>query len=248
MPELIPLILFCLLLFFLIKNRRWFSRGARGERTVSGKLNGLGEHYIVLDDLLISGVHGDTQIDHVVVSPFGIFVIETKCWSGWISGGENSDQWKQMIYKEKYDKPNPIYQNKVHVDAIKYALKQYGEILAVPIVVIVDCDRLKVNAPNHIVIKLNALKNEILKLNRIIYTDEQCEMMALTLQGLSSSDKDRRKQHIQKVHTYQAVSQAKIDNGICPRCGGQLVLRTGKFGRFYGCSNYPICKFISNNI
>lgn len=246
MPVLISLILVCLLLFFFIKNRNWFSRGAKGERTVSEKLHGLGEHYIVLDDLLIPNAHGDTQIDHVVVSPFGVFVIETKCWSGWISGGENSDQWKQTIYQEKYDKPNPIYQNKVHVDAVRSALRQFGDIEAVPIVVIVDCDRLMVNTPNYTVIRTNALKSEILQHTQIIYSDAQCEAMAQTLLGMSSDDKDRREQHIQKVQSYQTVSQAKVKNGICPRCGGSLMLRNGRYGRFYGCSNYPICKFISN--
>ena len=38
--------------------------------------------------------------------------------------------------------------------------------------------------------------------------------------------------------------QEKIDNNICPRCGGKLVLRNGKYGDFYGCENYPKCKFI----
>lgn len=244
----LPVIIVCilaLLLVLLVKNIKWFSRGAAGERTVSEKLHNLGEHYIVIDDLLIPNAHGDTQIDHVVVSPFGIFVIETKCWSGWITGGENSSQWTQTIYKEKYEKPNPIFQNKVHVEAVKSALKQYGEVLAVPIVVVVDCERLKVNAPNHTVIMLYSLKEEILKYHKIIYTDEQCESMALRLRELSSDDKERREEHIQKVRAYQVVTQAKVKNGICPRCGGELVLRNGRYGRFYGCTNYPICKFIS---
>lgn len=30
---------------------------------------------------------------------------------------------------------------------------------------------------------------------------------------------------------------------ICPRCGGNLIDRNGKFGSFYGCSNYPKCKY-----
>ncbi|MGN0482533.1 MAG: exonuclease domain-containing protein [Lachnospiraceae bacterium] len=33
---------------------------------------------------------------------------------------------------------------------------------------------------------------------------------------------------------------------ICPKCGGLLVKRNGKFGEFYGCSNYPICRFTKN--
>ena len=86
MIESLPLIIIFVLglLYFLFKKIDWPSRGAIGERTVSEKLQSLGEHYIVLDDLLIPNAHGDTQIDHVVVSPFGIFVVETKCWSGWI--------------------------------------------------------------------------------------------------------------------------------------------------------------------
>jgi len=35
-----------------------------------------------------------------------------------------------------------------------------------------------------------------------------------------------------------------IDNNICPRCHSSLVLREGMYGEFYGCSNYPKCKFI----
>ena len=247
MSGLISGIVFCILLFFLIKNRKWFSRGAKGERTVSDKLHSLGLHYIVLDDLLIPGVHGDTQIDHVVVSPFGVFVIETKCWTGWISGGENADQWKQTIYKDKYNKPNPIYQNKVHVDAVRFLLKKYGDVFIVPIVVIVDCDRLNVKVSIHIVVKLNALKGEIQKYKRIVFTDEQCEQMSLLLQGLSSDEKERRVQHIQKVQTYKVVSQAKVDHGICPRCGGILVRRDGRYGTFYGCSNYPKCNFTTHH-
>ena len=36
---------------------------------------------------------------------------------------------------------------------------------------------------------------------------------------------------------------SKVDNMICPKCGGNLVVRNGKYGSFIGCSNYPKCKF-----
>ena len=38
-------------------------------------------------------------------------------------------------------------------------------------------------------------------------------------------------------------AEEKTQNNICPKCGGQLVERNGKNGRFMGCSNYPKCKF-----
>lgn len=37
-------------------------------------------------------------------------------------------------------------------------------------------------------------------------------------------------------------------NIICPKCGGNLVERTGEYGKFYGCSNYPKCKYTKKNI
>ena len=45
--------------------------------------------------------------------------------------------------------------------------------------------------------------------------------------------------HIENIHKMQN----KISEGICPRCGGKLVMRNGSYGQFYGCSNYPKCKF-----
>ena len=36
----------------------------------------------------------------------------------------------------------------------------------------------------------------------------------------------------------------KVDNMICPKCGGNLITRNGKYGEFIGCSNYPKCKYI----
>lgn len=47
------------------------------------------------------------------------------------------------------------------------------------------------------------------------------------------------------------AEQVAIETMICPRCGANLVLRTAKKGykvgtKFYGCSNYPKCRFIKN--
>ena len=45
--------------------------------------------------------------------------------------------------------------------------------------------------------------------------------------------------HVQNIKN----TQADIQNNICPRCQGALVVRNGKNGKFIGCSNYPKCKF-----
>ncbi len=52
-----------------------------------------------------------TQLDHVVVSRFGVFVIETKNYRGWIFGSEKQPQWTQQIYRQKNRFQNPLHQN-----------------------------------------------------------------------------------------------------------------------------------------
>jgi ssDNA-binding Zn-finger/Zn-ribbon topoisomerase 1 len=34
----------------------------------------------------------------------------------------------------------------------------------------------------------------------------------------------------------------KIENIKCPECGGKMIPRNGKYGKFWGCNNYPDCK------
>lgn len=56
-------------------------------------------------------------IDHVVISKYGVFVIETKNYRGWIIGNEKSEYWTQVIYKRKERLYNPIKQNYGHIKA-----------------------------------------------------------------------------------------------------------------------------------
>jgi len=78
------------------------------------------EQYRVLHDLLLpDGKGGQTQIDHVVVSAYGIFVIETKNWDCWIFGDEKGSHWT-LTYPRggKIETLNPLHQNEGHVKAV----------------------------------------------------------------------------------------------------------------------------------
>ena len=85
--------------------RRPKVKGRIGETIVSvGALKRLDPKiYRVFNDVVLPRPDGKgtTQIDHVVVSPFGIFVIETKNYGGWIFGDEDSRYWTQTIYGKK---------------------------------------------------------------------------------------------------------------------------------------------------
>ena len=77
-------------------------KGWHGERAVSKGLSRFDPvTYQTFHDLYLPRPdgQGSTQLDHIVVSPFGIFVIETKNYRGWIFGSEKQGHWTQQIYK-----------------------------------------------------------------------------------------------------------------------------------------------------
>ena len=65
---------------------------------------------------------GTTQIDHIIVSKYGIFVVETKNMNGWIFGSERQKMWTQQIYRHKTKFQNPLHQNYKHVKTLENAL------------------------------------------------------------------------------------------------------------------------------
>lgn len=64
-----------------------------------------------------------TQIDHILICTKGIFVIETKHYSGWIFGNPFSKVWTQVIFKNRYKFQNPLFQNYKHVKVIQGILE-----------------------------------------------------------------------------------------------------------------------------
>lgn len=96
-------------------------RGAFGETLLAGVLRRRldASIYHVLNDVYLPLDDGSTtQIDHVVVSPFGVFVIETKTYKGWIFGNSRDAQWTQALPKRKSRFQNPLRQNYLHVQRL----------------------------------------------------------------------------------------------------------------------------------
>ncbi|NTW73170.1 MAG: NERD domain-containing protein [Eubacteriaceae bacterium] len=109
---------------FFVKNvyrYRLRTNQNQGEASVYNiiKNNFLSPQYHLMNNLTIPFEDGTTQIDHVLVSTKGIFVIETKNYSGWIFANEKSKQWTQVRYRVKNRFQNPIHQNYLHIKAIE---------------------------------------------------------------------------------------------------------------------------------
>lgn len=114
---IVTIILF-LLAFFA--NRIYIKfRGFMEEFWVRRELNKLSKkNYIVLNDVMIKNNNQIYQIDHIVLSKFGIFVIEMKNYYGFIYGNEYKKIWTQKVGKYKRNFYNPFYQNYGHVKAL----------------------------------------------------------------------------------------------------------------------------------
>jgi hypothetical protein len=78
--------------------------------------------YRRLHNVTLNTPDGTTQIDHVFLSPYGIFVLETKNMSGWIFGSEKQAQWTQKLYKRTFKFQNPLRQNYKHLKALEATL------------------------------------------------------------------------------------------------------------------------------
>lgn len=217
--------------------------GKRGEHKVYEKLNpllfGKVEHRMINNLILVDENGKSHQIDHVEIRANGIFCIETKNYIGWIYGGENQDKWTQTLYNgEKHQFVSPLKQNKSHVYHISKVLGGKYKINSVVVMVQNNAD--KVNCKN--VVNLDDLKQYLKEFDDgTKYTIEEMDEIYNTLQ--KAHTKMSNKEHLNNIKQ----TQNELKSGICPRCGNKLVERNGQYGKFYGCSNYPSCKFTKKN-
>lgn len=96
----------------------------RGEALLSQaiKSNFAPPDYHLMNHVTLALKSGTTQVDHILISRFGIFVIETKDYKGWIFANAKQPIWTQVIFKQKFKFQNPIFQNFKHVKAIQALL------------------------------------------------------------------------------------------------------------------------------
>ncbi len=75
--------------------------------------------YHLMNHVTLRMDDGTTQVDHILVSRFGVFVIETKDYRGWIFANAADDTWTQVLYRRRFKFQNPIFQNSRHVRAVR---------------------------------------------------------------------------------------------------------------------------------
>ncbi len=233
---LILLVIICVLLKVCYpKIIGWF-----GEHWTKQQLKKLpANKYTTLNNIMIRTSRGTCQIDHIVVSVFGIFVIETKQYNGYFTGDKYDKKWVMHSRTGKtYLYENPIRQNYGHVKSI-CELLNLDETKAFNIVCIPSANvRLKIKHDG----ELTTIKNIV---ERITSFDKPVidnpKEIVKTIIANNIVDIKGRKKHIKEVKKNKPRT-----NNMCPKCGGTLVKREGQYGSFLGCSNYPKCKYTRN--
>ena len=195
--------------------------------------------YRRLHDVIIPSNNGTAQIDHILVSPFGIFVIETKNYKGWIYGSESQSNWTQVIYKSKHNFQNPLRQTHRH----KKVLSKYLSISETNIQTVISFVgdvQFKTELPSNVL--RSGVSLYIEQFDERIFSEEEVERIMALLTNVKSEINISKEEHIQSLHNRYASKT------ICPKCGSELVMREVKQGarkgsQFLGCSSFPRCRY-----
>lgn len=143
--------------------------------------------YHLLNHVTLRLKEGTTQIDHVLVSRFGIFVVETKDYKGWIFGNSADRFWTQVLFRVRFRFQNPIHQNYKHVCAIQELLEFLPADTIRSVVVFTGNAVFKTDIPDGI-FRLNGILDyisgqttEVLSLNRVQFCVGRLETARLSI-------------------------------------------------------------------
>lgn len=245
-----------MLIIIWVLNRNFaIIKGWIGERHVSNILSSFPpQDYTFMNDLYIPKENGQTtQIDHLLISPKGIIVIETKNYKGWITGSEHSQYWTQTNFKRKDKLYNPIWQNSGHIKALETVLGDAAtEIPIHSVIVFGNQATLKFKEPFKNAYVINSI-DLVKTINAINVTPEISHFKRGKVKQLLTpyiitdfkKKKEIKQKHVSDIKNELKQKKTMAADNTCPRCGSPLVSRTGKKGNFKGCSSFPKCRFIA---
>ena len=276
MPPL-PLILLCLVavpVLALVAFAKW-NPGAAGEWLLhvhlSSKLDK--SRFRLLRNVMLPTEDGaTTQIDHIVVSQGGVFVIETKSYgnngtknrpgSCWIFGSAADREWTASYPRgRKFRFQNPIRQNFKHIATLSECLgipKEYFK----SVVAFAGMAKFKTEMPPDVMHFRDVLGYILARGSDDVIKPEQVpEVAEAILSWQATLTRERKAAHVENLRknhpakpaansaplpTPAAVPDGDSPTPVCPNCGAPMVLRTRKTdgGSFWGCSSFPKCRGI----
>jgi hypothetical protein len=145
----------------------------------------------LLNHITLKDKDGTTQIDHILVSRFGVFVIETKDYKGWIFANPKQATWTQVLFHRKFKFQNPIFQNFRHVRAVEDLLDFLPPGCVKSVVVFTGEAEFKTDMPSgvfgvpELIEHLRSSTEEVMSLNRVQFCVGRLETARLAISGLT---------------------------------------------------------------
>ena len=206
--------------------------------------------YRSINNITLTTSNGTVQIDHVIVSRFGVFVIEAKNYQGWIFGSEKQAEWTQALRGgRKFKFQNPLRQNYRHIKALSEFLRLPEEKFH-SLVMFWGESEFKTPMPENVMSKgyVTYIKGK----TKILLAESEVEQILEALQtgrlptGLIKGWETRR------VHL-DSLQERHGSTTHCPKCGSELKEQVAKRGeragqKFLACSAFPKCRFTKDMV
>lgn len=237
-----------LVIFSAVVKSPWF-KGVMGELLVnlSAKFLLDKNQYHLIKNVTLPTDEGTTQIDHIIVSVFGVFVVETKNMKGWIFGNPRQKTWTQKIYKYSSKFQNPLHQNYKHVKTLE-SLLGLNEQQVHSVVVFVGDSTFKTEMPENVTYGGGYAKYIKSKVIPVLSESKVTEITSKIEEGRLARSFKTNREHVKHV---KSIVAEKENNPVlsCPKCGGSMVMRETKKGqyvgkKFWGCEKFPQCRGI----
>jgi hypothetical protein len=145
--------------------------------------------YHLMNHVTLRMNDGTTQVDHVLVSRFGVFVIETKDYKGWIFANAKQANWTQVLFTQKFKFQNPIFQNARHVRAVQDLLDFLPAGATKSVVVFTGDAEFKTEIPEGVfsisgfIDHLRKQTVEVMSINRVQFCVGRLETARLAITG-----------------------------------------------------------------
>lgn len=240
--------IFAILAAFLNSPR---GKGVVGEFVVnlSTKLMLDKNEYHLRKNVTLPTKDGTTQIDHIIVSVYGIFVVETKNMKGWIFGNPNQRTWTQKIYKHSSKFQNPLFQNYKHVKTLEDLLGLHnGQVHS--LIVFIGESTFKTEMPENVTYGGGYIRYIKSKKQLVLSQSEVTNILNKIDAGRLNQSFKTHRAHVKHVGDIVSEKQNSI---TCKKCGSHMVLREAKKGpnagkQFWDCSKFPKCRATAKNI
>lgn len=242
----------------IINDLQFAEAGLKGEKEIEFCLKNANIGMYVLHDINLEIDGLSAQIDYIVITPAKCYLIECKNMVGNITIDNNGQFIREYNINGKKIKKaieSPLRQSERHREILLKITNSNRKGLLSKLLFneksFENYHKAIVVFANNSGILYNKYAPKEFK-NKVIRSDELVSYMKKDIEAVDKDLRDSQKnmenyanrflnRHVEKEIDYESIY--KVDDTICPQCGGKLVERNGKYSKFIGCSNYPKCTF-----